>query len=388
MSQEKSRLHALDALRGFAIFGILLINIQVFSGWGFIGPEGREALSMSQCDASIDRWLDVLVRAKFYSLFALLFGYSFTMMAQRVGQGAMAMHLKRMAGLLIIGLAHSLLLWPWDILVLYSIMGLLLTPFLGRSTALLLCAGISLFGIVWLLHWQADALGLQLGRSAYSIGVLQDSVPAMASGSYRDVLQANLWLSLGVAMEWLQGLRPLRVLGLFLLGAAAACMGLARPDARRLWLWLAAAVGFSLGLPLALAEHELIGSGEEGLVMSAQIFAPPLLAIAYAAALMLFWQGRWWLARGTVWLLAPAGRMALTNYLLQSAICVPLFYGFGLGLFAEWSLTRQMLFTLALFAGQLLLSHLWLSLFKQGPMEALWRRMIGRRKSRSESTPS
>lgn len=378
MSRSSPRIEALDALRGFAIFGILLINIQVFSGWGFIGPDGREALSWNRYDDTLDLWLDILVRAKFYSLFALLFGYSFTMMAHKAGESATAMHLKRMAGLLLIGAAHSILLWPWDILLLYAVMGLFLTPFLRRSSLTLLVGGLGLYLLIWLLHWQADALGLELGRSDFSIRVLQESVPAMAGGSYLEVVQANWRLTGSIAMEWLHGLRPLRVLGLFLIGAAAASLGLARPDGPRLWLWLGATLGLGLGLPLSLLEYGVL----EGIALPAdlaQILAPPLLAIGYAAVLMLFWHGRLFLARISQALLAPVGRMALTNYLLQSAVCVPLFYGFGLGLFAEWSLGRQMLFVLAFFAVQILLSHLWLYLFRQGPMERLWRLMIGRK---------
>ena len=83
MSRTGGRIDALDALRGFAILGILLINIQVLSGYGFVGPEAHSALSASEHDETIKKVLDLLVRAKFYSLFSLLFGYSFVLMSAR-----------------------------------------------------------------------------------------------------------------------------------------------------------------------------------------------------------------------------------------------------------------------------------------------------------------
>jgi uncharacterized protein len=378
MVRDRGRIEALDALRGFAIFGIVLINIQLFSGWSFLGTEGREALSLSEYDGQLKVWLDVLVLAKFYSLFALLFGYSFTMMASKLGNEAVRLHLRRMAGLLLFGLAHSLLLWPWDILVLYSVMGLVLTPFLQRGPWLLFTAGLLILAAGAWVQWWFDVLS---GYDGFILGTKQNSVPVMANGSYAEVVAVNWELTLGVAVEWIQGMRPLRVLGLFLVGAAAATLGLAADNSERHGiLWIAAAIGLLAGVPLSIAEH----AGHFGMAWAATLnplgvaVGAPVLAMGYAATMLLFWQGRHLLARASCAIFAPVGRMALTNYIGQSAICVPLFYGFGLGLFAEWSLARQMLFVLILFAAQVGFSHLWLMVFRQGPLEWLWRRMIGR----------
>ena len=144
MASKGERIDGLDALRGFAIFGILLINIQVFSGWGFVSADTRQALTWSEWDEPIATWLDILVRAKFYSLFSLLFGYSFMMLAQRVQQSPVRYHLRRMLGLLVIGTAHSLFLSPWDILMLYGVMGLFLGAFLNVRAPTLAACGVAL----------------------------------------------------------------------------------------------------------------------------------------------------------------------------------------------------------------------------------------------------
>ena len=379
MGRSGGRIDELDALRGFAIFGILLINIQVFSGYGFIGPEGRSSLVFNEHDATLQNVLDVFVRAKFYSLFSLLFGYSFVMLAQRAKEGVARLHFRRLTGLIVIGLLHSVLLWPWDILLLYGLTGLLLVPFLTRSATAMAGWGIGLFAVVGILHWFGPALGLPEGRGELAIRLLQENVPALAGGSYAEVVQANVILTGSVFVEWLQDLRPLRVLGMFLLGAAAAALQLADRDNRhKTLLRVAAAAGLLVGLALALTE---VFVEPESLLQRiawtlADAVGAPLLAIGYAALLVLWWHRNGTLAAGVRAALAPVGRMALTNYLLHSVICVPLFYGFGAGYFAELSLAVMIVFAVALFVAQMVLSALWLSVFRQGPIEWLWRWQI------------
>jgi len=379
VSPGDGRIDALDALRGCAILGILLINIQVLSGYGFIGPEGRNALSLSGYDDILQNVLDVLVRAKFYSLFSLLFGYSFVMLAQRMAERATRSHLRRLVGLVLIGLAHSLLLWPWDILLLYGLTGFLLLPFLRSSPRTLAIGGFGMFAIVGVVTWFGPELGLPDGRGQLATRVLQENVPTLAGGSYAEVLRANLYLTISVFLEWLQDLRPLRVFGMFLLGAAAAVMRLAERDSPHssLLSWIAMPALLS---GLFLSVIEIAVAPESSLTriayISAHTMGPPMLAVGYAAALMLWWQKDGLLGAAVRAALAPVGRMALTNYLLQSAVCVPLFYGFGAGWFAELSLARLLLFALALFVAQMILSGLWLSVFRQGPIEWVWRWQI------------
>lgn len=378
MGQKPGRIESLDALRGFALFGILLINIQVFSGYSFTGPEGRAALSGSAYDAQLGTLLDVAVRAKFYSLFSLLFGYSFVMLARRV-DAPTRHHLRRMLGLLVIGLLHSVLLWPWDILLLYALAGICLTPFLRLGPGTLFAWSLAVLAVTAAGRWLWLDLGLPPTRGELATDLLQAHVPAFATGDYGEVVNANAQLAVGVLVERLEGLRPLRVFALFLLGAAAARLRLAEADTgHRLLLGLGALVALPAGLLLAVLEFRLSSGGTptSAFYVLAETLAPPLVAAGYACLLWGIWRTGNRLAAWTRALLAPAGRMALTNYLGQSAICVPAFYGFGLGWFAELSLGRQMLFAVALFAGQLLFSYLWLKCFRQGPIEWLWRWQI------------
>lgn len=382
MKPSGGRIEALDALRGFAIFGILLINIQLFSGYGFIPLDDRGALPWAGWDEQLRTLLSVFVRGKFYTLFSLLFGYSFVMLARKSGGDAVRVHLRRMAGLLVIGLAHSVLLWPWDILLLYALIGLLLVPFLHRSPAALLAWSAGLLVTVGVLNGLGPALGLPDGRGKLATRMLLEHAPAFGDGGYADVVRANFYLTGSIFIEWAQDLRLLRVWAMFLLGAAAAALRLAEPDSGRRGLLIGAALlGLAGGLPLEAAETLLDGESSQHFVhTAADTFGAPLLALGYAAALILWWNAGGPAGSGLRAALAPVGRMALTNYLLQSAICVPLFYRFGGGLFAQFSLGALLLFVCALFTAQIAASALWLRYFTQGPMEWLWRWQIkGRR---------
>lgn len=373
------RIESLDALRGFALFGILLINIQVFSGWGFVGSEAREALSWSWWDDQLRLVVETIARGKFYSLFSLLFGYSFVMLARKTAGAPVRNHLNRMLGLMVFGALHAVLLWPWDILFFYGAVGLVLALFLNRTPGVLAAWAAALLAITGALRWYLLSHEPAMPWGSLYPELLAAHVPHFSGGTYAQVLAANAELSLGVITDRLEQLRPLRVLAMFLLGAAAAHLRLAEPDARgRGVLPAIAVIAVPLAIALAVAEQLVAPTGglAEQVHLVAATLAGPSGAVAYASVLVIWWGRDGRIARSIRRALAPAGRMALTNYLMQSAVCVPLFYGFGLGLFAELAFGPLLLWVLALFTVQLLVSHLWLSYFRQGPLEWLWRWQI------------
>lgn len=385
MANKSKRIQSLDALRGFAIFGILLINIQVFSGWGFVAAETRQALAWSEWDEPIATWLDILVRAKFYSLFSLLFGYSFMMLAERVESNPAYYHLKRMLGLLLIGTAHSLFLSPWDILMLYAVMGIFLGAFLNVRALTLAAGGVALLVLTAVALWFAPQLGLADLGSSVSLRLLEENVPALSGGTYLEVVEANAYLSVSVFLDRIEHLRPLRVLAMFLFGAVAARLHLAERDSGHLrLLGTLALTGLVVGTALAVTEVRLEAESpaREAINLLGSVFSPPLLAMGYGATLLLWWRGRGQITHGVRSALAPTGRMALTNYILQSAVCICIFYGMWGDRFASLSLASLMLFSAVLFVIQMIFSALWLRAFTQGPLEWLWRWQIKRKRPR------
>lgn len=374
----------LDALRGFALLGILLYNIQGFSGhlFGPLLPPAHHVGAMF--DRPLDFVVHALIEGKFYSLFSFLFGLGFALQIRRAAeQGAEALPMlwRRMAWLLVIGLTHALLIWFGDILSAYAVLGFVLLLFRNLSQRMLL--GWALFFLllpvpcylVFLAVGMGDPMATPAGNGE---SVIAGLVRAVHAGDYFDVVRSQ---STFYGSGWLRRAVRLalpRILGMFLLGVWVARLGF--PQARdayrhtlRRWLW----AGIVIGLPLNLG-YAALGSGDALLPASAtgllaivlSTFGIPLLCMAYVAAFALYWHR----ARPRSLLLA-AGRVPLSHYLGQSLVCVPLFYGFGLGLFGRISYGVALLIAIAVWLLLAWLARAWLRRHPQGPMEMLWRRL-------------
>ncbi|WP_449467173.1 DUF418 domain-containing protein [Stenotrophomonas humi] len=375
------RIATLDILRGLALLGILLMNIEAFAG--------PLDLSFTGIDAhwqGLDRWADgfvyIFVQGKFFTLFSLLFGVGFAVMAQRAetaGRDFTGFYLRRSLGLLLIGMLHAVLLWAGDILVAYALMSFVLLafreaprswlPVLGTAAYLGAAILILLLGAVMSLL-PADQVAKQTSTALASIEAQRQ---AYAHGSYGAAVLQRLRDS-GTALGALMVVGP-QVLGMFLMGAWFARSGAIAHPAEHPRLFARLRWG---ALPLGLAVMLLsvwwlpyVAPGRFDLrstsTYALNAVAGLLMCLGYLA-----WGVRW--SAHLRWL-APAGRMALSNYLGQSLVCTLLFYGYGLGWFEQMGRAWQLLFAVALFAAQVLLSHCWLKYFRFGPMEWLWRAM-------------
>ena len=379
---SKERIDLLDALRGFALFGILLANILNFSGWALMSESQRAGLGGGEA-AHLQHLLHkMLVDGKFYTLFSLLFGAGFALQLDRLsrrGADGLAIYRRRVLILLVIGLVHCWLIWDGDILVLYALMGLIL-PFFHRLSerALLLSSGALIFivpvagiALVTAIGWPADA-GL-LGLSDRIATAIADVDPKDGIGWLRreDFAAWLAWVVSGPFFAWglkLMSWRIAKVLGIMLLGmwiGRRLAAGTLLDDRR--FLWRVFIAGVLVGVPASLAYALQPGNLQSD--WRSLIGTVPL-ALAYAAAFALAWPS----AKRILGLFAAPGRMALTNYLAQSVICIVTFYGIGLGFVGYWPPPVFYLFAALLFVAQLLFSRWWLGRHDQGPMETLWRR--------------
>lgn len=378
------RIELLDALRGFALFGILLANILYWSGWVLVTEAERGLMASPAEQLWQYRFHHLLVDGKFYTLFSFLFGVGFELQLDRLerrGADGARIYRRRVLVLLAFGLVHSLLIWDGDILTLYALLGLLLPlfrPLTGRS--LLAWSAALVFVVPIAGAALFDALGWQPERYLYA---LSDSLLAafgwrpgpdialrlLPGASLADVAVWNFTgtpFGLGMRIEsW----RIPKVLGIMLLGmwvgrrlSAGTLVG-----DRRLLLRVLAA-GLAIGLPASLAYALVPGLDQTSL---ASMIGTVPLAMAYAAAFVLAWPR----LRALLGLFAAPGRMALTNYLAQSVIGAFLFYGIGLGLIGKLSPAMFYAVAVAIFVVQILASRWWLARHEQGPMEALWRRL-------------
>jgi uncharacterized protein len=379
------RITVMDILRGAALFGILLMNIEAFTGpldLSFTGVDPH----WHGIDYLADALVYVFVQGKFFLLFSLLFGAGFAVMAQRAqgaGRDFTPIYLRRSSALLLIGACHALLVWSGDILLVYALLSFLLLVTRRWPLSMLPGMGVLVY---------AFAVGLSLLFALLVWAAARGGSPLDSAGSMRaahEVLEAQR-LAYGQgswAQANVQRLADLRhmiggilitgpeIFGMFLIGAWFARSGALADPPRFAPLyarlrWIAMPVGVVLMLASA-AWHPYLAPGEftvqTGLSYALAAVASLLMALGYLG----------WIvhARHALGWLAAPGRMALTHYLLQSLLCTWLFFGYGLGFFEQLPRAWQLVFAVALFALQVGISHLWLARFRHGPMEWLWRAM-------------
>lgn len=351
----QSRIAVLDVLRGFALFGVLLVNMLDFSGSALrvntLGERGTEI------DQIIDISIAFFALTKFYLLFSLLFGIGFAVQMRRVegsGRSFTGFYLRRLLILFVIGMAHAVLLWDGDILRLYAVAGVLLLWVRSLSTRLLLGAAL-IVTLAGLLYFATVPDFTQMSTMAKT-----SAVELYRTGSYPELvsyrLNQNVILDIQIPM----------VLVMFLLGLVIGRSGVLEdstryePVLRRAWKWLLLVglvgnvlllVGYAAALSWAISVGIHIGA--------------PALAATYACWVLL--------NANRLRALAPVGQMALTNYLTHSLICTSLFYGYGFGLYDQVSPTITLLLVLVIYGTQLVLSKQWMARFRFGPAEWLWR---------------
>jgi len=387
-SPTSERIQALDVLRGVAVAGILFANVLVFFGVFVMPPDRAAALPTAGRDAVALFLEKVFVDGKFYSVFSLLFGIGFGLQLARGGEAALPRFKRRLRILLAIGAIHALLLWAGDILMLYALLGFTMPWFARKSDrellrwAVILLAVPTTLYVVVLAAWTLAGSGGGASPPRPDAGMPASILAffeAMGRGSVRDAFIGNLVF---LAARWgdlIATARFPKVLGMFLLGLWAVRSGLARsPSDHRATLVRWSLLGWGVGLPAnviaVLVFHRWpylppsVG-GFLGVVM--QAVGVPMLALGYATTVgLLVVDGR-----RLVTVFAPVGRMALTNYLMHSIICVVLSYGFGLALWWRIGAGAAMAIAAAIIVLQVPLSAWWLSRYRFGPIEWIWRRL-------------
>jgi uncharacterized protein len=386
------RVDVLDVMRGIAVLGILLVNVDSFIGYGF-GLPGEATARGARFNDLTEFLVEFLVQGKFYCLFSFLFGVGFSVFIQRAsarGDAAVPLFKRRLVGLLLIGLVHTCLIWYGDILTNYAVIGFALIPFLRRDDRAVLRAAAAwlaspvAFYVLLMIAWRVAAPPASASGNDSLPPVLANAVNAFAHGRYTDVVQANAIFTLANVVRRLVLMFYPRVFGMFLLGLWAGRAHLfARLDEFAPLLRRVCVLGFSIGLPLAFVGAALGDSGSPrapslaGLAdMTAETIATPALALAYAAAICLLYRA----APAAMRVAAPVGRMALTSYVTHSVVGVLGFYGIGLGYYGRISLPVALAGCVALFAVQIVASRAWLTIAAFGPAEWLWRTFTYRRR--------
>jgi len=417
------RIHALDTTRGFAVLGILLMNI-----WSFAGPHEISeypVIAMDWGGAPLQTWavMHTLFEGSQRALFSLLFGAGMLLMVTRLQASAPdapigRIYYRRIFLLMAFGLFDAfVLLWAADILLIYGLCGLLLYPLRRLGTRTLLLLAVIVFTVPATLRtidWQesiplqqeynlrqADPAAAQpLDESAaarmkaweakekrahpdLADPDIQESIRINSSGALGEFVVERLKTSL--ILQIFVGLKSwfLDALGAMLLGMALFRSGVLTLQAPRSTYVLLAVLGYAIGLPIAAWETSaLIAADFDPILKMRNLIHYDVRRIAvglgHLGTILLFcqaWPGSWLATR-----IAAVGRMALSNYLGQSILGGLIFYTVGLGLYGQFTGYYLYFVVAGIWAVQITFSNWWLARYRFGPFEWIWRSLTYRKR--------
>ncbi|MBM4168133.1 MAG: DUF418 domain-containing protein [Ignavibacteria bacterium] len=399
--QPQERIETIDILRGFAIFGILIVNMAYFNS-----PVYLIIMPTDWWTGTVDRVAQGLIRfaaeGKFITLFSFLFGLGLAIQmlrAEEQGKNFLPFYRRRLVVLFIVGLIHAFLIWHGDILVPYAIFGFVLLLFRNRKPKTLIVWAIVLLLIPALLTGLGATM-LELGRMVPEAGEQIDAQFAQQAEEYRELSQRSIeaYSQGGFSEIFAQRLDDLRfnymglvfyftnIFAMFLIGLYVGRRRIfselpTHQNLIRRTFWWGLVLGISGNLIYALAREYSIPSEPTLLsfVSTAGFaFGGPALCLFYAAALTRLSMSSGWKRRLAP--LAAVGRFAISNYLLQSVICTLIFYNYGLGFYGEVGPAAGLVLTVAIFSLQIVLSRWWIRRYRFGPVEWLWRSLTYRRR--------
>lgn len=386
--QTSQRLIAMDVLRGIALLGILIMNIQSFSmpGSAYLNPTAYGNLE----GANFIVWLGshLFADQKFMSVFSMLFGAGvllFCESAEKKGNPVRALHYRRTFWLLVFGLSHGYFLWYGDILFSYAMCGFIIYLFRKKSVKALLSAAFAFTFI-------GSAYSLFMGMSIPYIpedgikGLMDAWAPTQESlnkelaavlGNYQQIFGFRLEETFFMQTYVFLTMFLWRATGMMLLGMAMFKSGFFHLKWSSSRYKKVAVLSFIVGILLTV--NGVTQNLENAFSLQYSMFTGSqfnywgsiLVAVSYASLIML------WVKHGGLQKLqarfGAIGKTAFSNYILQTLICTTIFYGYGLGLFGEFERWQQLILVIAVWAVQFCLASFWLNKFAFGPLEWLWR---------------
>jgi uncharacterized protein len=410
------RLASVDVLRGFALLGILAMNIVGFGWPGAAYGNPMRGGGFAGLDRAVWFFNHLVFEAKMMTIFSMLFGAGMVLMGDRAlarGASLRGVYYRRVLWLLLIGAIHAYLIWDGDILFLYAECGLIVYLFRNKTPKTLIIIGVTLMMLIvpLVLGFGAAIAGMKAVTARVDAQVARGETPSRFDKRIRDLWTNNLqkefkpdpeqkaknWTKemeayrggyLGIvkhrAFEVLMGQTVGFLLGgmffagsRMLLGMGLMKLGVFSAErSKRFYTWMVA-LGYGIGIPLMvfdatqLIRHEFKSDYFLAGGVFYNAFGSLVVALGHVGLLMLIVQ-----SGAIAWLtqrLAAVGRMALSNYLTHSIVCTTLFYGYGFGLFGQVNRTGLAAIVLCIWIFQLWISPIWLQHFRFGPAEWLWR---------------
>ncbi|HXP42863.1 MAG TPA: DUF418 domain-containing protein [Candidatus Acidoferrales bacterium] len=386
---EKERIVSIDVLRGFALLGILPMNIQYFSMISAAYSNPTAYGNMTGANYWVWLLCHVFADQKFMTIFSMLFGVGILLITSRIeaaGSSSSGLHYRRMGWLIAFGLAHAYLLWSGDILVTYGLCGLIVYLFRKLRPRTLLVVGLVAISVapavltgygVRAQHWSAQQVQIATED-------LWKPTPAEVAneikayrGTWRDQMKFRVPDSVQMEITFFAGFTFWRVTGLMLVGMALFQLRFFTAKRPAAQYWAMIAVAACVGIPVTLyGTHRDFANGWDfrySFFYGAQFnyWASILVSLGWVGVMILASRAAPLLA--ITRRLAAVGRMAFTNYIMHTVLCTTIFYGHGFGLFSKVERIWQFSIVVAIWAMQLALSPVWLKHFLFGPLEWLWR---------------
>jgi uncharacterized protein len=381
------RIISLDVLRGVAVLGILIMNIQSFSmiEAAYLNPSAYGDLT------GLNKWVSILSHIiadqKFMTIFSILFGAGIVLMTSKLeakGRKSTGLHYRRTFWLLVIGAIHAYLIWHGDILVLYALCSISVFLFRKLSPRKLLIIGLILISVASMLsllfgftlqYWPEEAYQNFAQGWKPGLEMVEEEVAAYRGGWLEQMphrVKASLGFHTFIFAVW----GGWRAGGLMLLGMAFFKWGVLTAQRSKRFYRIMMGSGFGLGLPIVImgvVYNYSTGWSPKSMFFGSQFnyWGSILISLAYISTVMLLYfrlsQSRF------VELFAKVGRAAFTNYITATFICTIIFYGHGLGLFGAVERYYQILIVFGVWVLQIFFTHIWMSRFRFGPLEWLWR---------------
>lgn len=364
------RVELIDSLRGFSLFGILLANLLIFQ-YGMIGKDYIEGLSF------IDRmsyyFTKIFVESSSMPIFTFLFGYSLIKLVESIKRRQRKTRwvlIRRAIALIAIGYIHSTFIWEGDILFFYGGMMFLLLLFIYVKPKYLLMTAAFIFVTFTAMSYDST---LKLSDAQNMDTYLEKEMAILSNGTYAEIVEyrgssesGDVEMNSDDMDSGFVALFLLPVLPMFFVGMACAKLNLFRQPDQEKGLYKKLSLLVIVGL--VLKSFAVFGSVYSGLLNA---IGGPLLAIGYIAVFAYFYQSSYGTKLKTGF--TAVGKLALSNYLLQSVICTFIFYGYGFGLFGTLGTTYALLIGLVIYVGQVYGSQLYLRRFSRGPVEYVLR---------------
>ncbi|WP_347861204.1 DUF418 domain-containing protein [Salimicrobium sp. PL1-032A] len=369
--QGKERLEWVDSVRGLAIFGIFMVNVPAFNAPFFLYGGGEEYFPSATSDV-VRAMIDIFFQASFYTLFSLMFGFGLQMMKDRLvqkGIGYEAVLRRRLFVLFLFGVFHAFVIWHGDILLTYSVLGALLLLFMKQKDRTLLAWAYGL-----LLAVTVPFTLLLYAARDYGLGYInRDKIEAAmmnyGNGSLPEIWSQNIadWWYTNSPGNWpflIMSMLPMMLFGMYI----ARKRWLHEPDRHEatLWKWWSVTgflfLLFKLG-PYFFGTPAWFDMAQDNIGGSAS-------AVFYVITVTLLYKNR---GKALIRPLRWVGRMSLSNYIFQSVVSFTAFYQVGLGWYGDVTPLQSVLFVFVVFSAQVIISKWWLTRYRFGPLEWVWR---------------